>query len=69
MEVIVELDNVDLNLYRRIGEERTHTLEFEPGKLYVKETVRPKYGLKNNLTLPKEGESCVIIAPLPPSPI
>lgn len=69
VEVIVEPDNVDLNLYRRIGEERTRTLEFEPGKLYVKETVRPKYGLKNNLTLPKEGESGVIIAPLPPSPI
>ena len=69
VEVIVEPDNVDLNRYRRIGEERTRTLEFEPGKLYVKETVRPKYGLKNNLSLPKEGESGVIIAPLPPSPI
>ena len=67
VEVIVEPDNVDLNRYRRIGEERTRTLEFEPGKLYVKETVRPKYGLKNNLSLPKEGESGVIIAPLPPS--
>ena len=40
VEVIVEPDNVDLNRYRRIGEERTRTLEFEPGKLYVKETVR-----------------------------
>lgn len=69
VEVIVEPDSVDLNRYRRIGEERTRTLEFEPGKLYVKETVRPKYGLKNNLSLPKEGESGVIIAPLPPSPI
>ncbi len=69
VEVIVEPDNVDLNRYRRIGEERTRTLEFEPGKLYVKETVRPKYGLKNNLSLPKEGESGVIIAPLPPSPM
>ena len=69
VEVIVEPADVDLNRYRRIGEERTRTLEFEPGKLYVKETVRPKYELKNNLSLPKEGESGVIIAPLPPSPI
>jgi len=29
---------VDLDRYRRIGEERTRTLEFEPGRLYVKET-------------------------------
>ena len=60
---------MDLDRYRRIGEERTHTLEFEPGRLYVKETVRPKYGLKDNLSLPKEGESGVIIATLPPSPV
>ena len=69
VEVVVEPEQVDLSLYRRIGEERTRTLEFEPGKLYVKETIRPKYGLKDNLSLPKEGESGVIIAPLPPSPI
>lgn len=69
VEVVVEPVQVDLSLYRRIGEERTRTLEFEPGKLYVKETIRPKYGLKDNLSLPKEGESGVVIAPLPPSPI
>lgn len=66
IEVVIEPDRVDLDRYRRIGEERTRTLEFEPGRLYVKETVRPKYGLKDNLSLPKEGESGVIIAPLPP---
>ena len=69
VEVVIEPDRVDLDRYRRIGEERTRTLEFEPGRLYVKETVRPKYGLKDNLSLPKEGESGVIIAPLPPSPV
>lgn len=67
--MVIEPDRVDLDRYRRIGEERTRTLEFEPGRLYVKETVRPKYGLKDNLSLPKEGESGVIIAPLPPSPV
>ena len=69
VEVVIEPDRVDLDRYRRIGEERTRTLEFEPGRLYVKETVRPKYGLKDNQSLPKEGESGVIIAPLPPSPV
>ena len=69
VEVVIEPDRVDLDRYRRIGEERTRTLEFEPGRLYVKETVRPKYGLKDNLSLPREGESGVIIAPLPPSPV
>lgn len=61
VEVVIEPDRVDLDRYRRIGEERTRTLEFEPGRLYVKETVRPKYGLKDNLSLPKEGESGVIM--------
>lgn len=67
--MVIEPDQVDLDHYRRIGEERTRTLEFEPGRLYVKETVRPQYGLKDNLSLPKEGESGVIITPLPPSPV
>lgn len=69
VEVVIEPDRVDLDRYRRICEECTRTLEFEPGRLYVKETVCPKYGLKDNLSLPKEGESGVIIAPLPPSPV
>lgn len=69
VEVEIEPDRVDLDRYRRIGEERTRTLEFEKGRLYVKEAVRSKYGLKDNLNLPKEGESGVIIAPLPPSPV
>lgn len=38
VEVVIEPDRVDLDHYRRIGEERTRTLEFEPGRLYVKET-------------------------------
>jgi hypothetical protein len=42
VEVVIEPEYVDLQQYKRIGEERTRTLEFEPGKLYVKEIVRPK---------------------------
>ena len=46
VEVVIEPQGIDLTKYKRIGEERTRTLEFEPGKLYVKEIIRPKYGLK-----------------------
>jgi len=69
VEVIIEPEDIDLKKYKRIGEERTRTLEFEPGRLYVKETARPKYGLKDNISLPDDGESSVIIAPLPLLPI
>lgn len=64
-----EPEGIDLTLYKRIGEERTRTPEFEPGKLYVREIVRPRYGLKDNITPAPEGTSSVVIAPLPSSPI
>lgn len=69
VEEIIEPEGVDMDLYKRIGEERTRTLEFEPGKLYVKEIIRPKYALKNNIELPPDGGHGIIIAPLPCSPI
>jgi transposase len=69
MEVVIEPEAVDKDKYKRIGEERTRTLEFEPGKLYVKEIVRPKYGLKDNITPSTEETPAVIIAPLPMLPI
>ena len=69
VEVVIEPENIDKDRYVRIGEERTRTLEFEPGKLYVKEIVRPKYGLKSSTDIPNEGEKGVIIAPLPLLPI
>lgn len=39
VEVIIEPQGIDLTRYKRISEEHTRTLEFETGKLYVKETV------------------------------
>jgi len=69
IEVVIEPEGIDMLKYKRIGEERTRTLEFEPGRLYVKEIVRPKYGLKDNTMLPDEGKSSVLIAPLPLLPI
>jgi transposase len=69
VEVVIEPEDIDVEKYKRIGEERTRTLEFEPGKLYVKEIIRPKYGLRDNTALPEEGKSSVIIADLPLLPI
>ena len=42
---IIEPTGVDLSLYRRIGEEVTKVVKHKPGMLYVKEIIRPKYGL------------------------
>jgi transposase len=69
VEVVIEPEGIDFEKYKRIGEERTRTLEFEPGRLYVKEIIRPKYGLKENISLPEEGMSGVLIASLPLLPI
>ena len=69
VEVVLEPEELDKDKYKRIGEERTRTLEFEPGKLYVKELVRPKYGLKDNAAPAVDGTPGVIIAPLPLLPI
>jgi len=69
VEEVIEPEGVDLLKYKRIGEERTRTLEFEPGRLYVKEIVRPKYGLKDNTAIPEDGNRSVLIAPLPLLPI
>ena len=69
VEEVIEPESIDLNIYKRIGEERTRTLEFEPGKLFVKEIIRPKYGLKDNITPAAEGQAGVVIAPLPLLPI
>lgn len=69
VEVVIEPQGIDLTKYKRIGEERTRTLEFEPGKLYVKEIIRPKYGLKDNTALPEEYQGAIVIADLPLLPI
>lgn len=54
VEVVIEPQDLDLTKYKRIGEESTRTLEFEPYKLYVREIIRPKYGLKDNTALLEE---------------
>ena len=67
--VVIEPDGIDLNLYKKIGEEVTRVVEHKPGQLYIKEIVRPKYGLKDNTTLPPSGKKSVEIAAMPLLPI
>ena len=67
--VVIEPENVDLSRYLKIGEEHTRTLEMKPGYLYVKDTVRPTYALKNEMEAVDNGEKSVITAPMPLMPI
>src|SRR5690348_15925195 len=46
---------------RRIGEEVTEELEYEPGRLYVNRYIRPKYVSADNQT--------ILIAPMPERPL
>ena len=59
-QVILEPDE-DVTGLKKIGEEITEELEYKPGKLYVKQYIRPKYEARN--------ESGVIIGLLPYRPI
>src|SRR5207253_10121830 len=46
-EIIIE-PTEDVSLCKKIGEEVTEELEYEPGKLYVNRIVRPKYAKPDN---------------------
>jgi len=59
-EILIE-PNEDISGLKKIGEEITEVLEWEPGELFVKKYVRNKYAKKNN-----EG---VLIGQLPPRPL
>ena len=64
-EIILEPVNIP-DGSKKIGEEVTEELEYEPGELFVKKYVRPKYALPQSpLTLNAE----IIIAPMPVRPI
>lgn len=66
---ILEPKDIDLSLYKKMGEEVTRVVEHEPGKLYIHEIIRPKYALKDNTQLPPEGQKSIEIAPMPLFPI
>jgi transposase len=59
-EYIIEPEG-DLGGFRKIGEEVTEELEYEPGKLFVNRYIRPKYV--------KEKQDGVLIGDLPSRPI
>ena len=62
-------DGIDETLYKKIGEEVTRVVEHEPGKLYIKEIIREKWGLRDNTMPPAAGAPSVLIAPMPLLPI
>ena len=64
----IEPKDIDLNRNSKIGEEVSHTVEFQPGMLYRRAIVRPKFGLIDP-TEPVERGKGVIIAPMPLLPI
>lgn len=65
---VIEPEGLDLSRYRKIGEEITTLVNFQPGKLYRVEVVRPKYGLIDPTEAVERGKG-VLIAPLPQFPI
>ena len=68
-QVILTPDNLDTNLYKKIGQEVTRIVEHKPGQLYIKEIIREKWGLKDNTSSAPKGMSGVLIAPMPLLPI
>lgn len=68
-QVILTPDNLDTNLYKKIGQEVTRIVEHKPGQLYIKEIIREKWGLKDNISTTPKGKSGVLIAPMPLLPI
>ena len=55
-DVVIEPDNIAEGAVR-IGEEITEKLEYNPGEIFVRRVIRPKYALK--------GGEGILIAPLP----
>ena len=68
-QVILTPDNLDTNLYKKIGQEVTRIVEHKPGQLYIKEIIREKWGLKDNTSTAPKGMGGVLIAPMPLLPI
>jgi len=64
-ETILEPDNIPEGS-KKIGEEITEELEYEPGELFVKKYVRPRYVTPQP---PQSEKTEIIIAPMPDRPI
>jgi transposase len=59
-EEVIEPEE-DTTGMEHIGDEVTETLEYTPGKLWVRRIVRPKYARKDTA----QGQSPIIVAPMP----
>jgi transposase len=59
-DVVVE-PNEDVSGLRRLGEEITEELDYEPGRLFVRRIIRPKYVSRDNQT--------ILIAPMVERPL
>ena len=62
-ETIIEPDSLSEDMVK-IGEERSEQLVYEPPKIYVEVTVRPKYALPTEQQT--DETSPILIAPMPP---
>ena len=67
VEEVLEPEGFDRSKYKRIGEEHTRIIEFTPGKLYVRDIIRPKYALLQGEDEMKN--PAVVIAKMPLLPI
>lgn len=67
--VVINPEGIDLDKYVKIGEEHTGTLEMKPGYLYIKDTVRPTYALKDSRDALEKSDKVVVTAPSPLMPI
>ena len=60
----------DTTSLKKIGEEITEELEYEPGKLFVNKIVRPKYARLNGSSgQAKSGGEGILIAPMIERPV
>ena len=68
-KVVIRPENLDTDLYKKIGEEVTQIVEHKPGQLYVRQIIREKWALKDNTQLPPEGMKPVLVGDMPELPI
>jgi len=62
-KVVLEPEGVDVKSWKKIGEEITEELDYTPGRLFVRQYVRPKY------VNPQAVEPQIVCAALPERPI
>jgi transposase len=63
VETIIEPDEIraEPEAWRRIGEEISEQLDYDPARFFKRRTIRPKYARRGDMEQPP------VIAPLPPS--